>query len=110
MGWSALGIVPWRVAAIAEFLMAFVPCPQFHKRMHPEIQMIYRNICPNVADLLLTRSPYFLHVVEVLLDGCPVCKCFQDFQYAGFVIGAEESNPSMIFLDKHHTNTPPTTG
>ena len=48
--------------------MTSVPRPEFDERVHPEIEMIRSNVGPDIPDLLLTRAPYFLDVVKVLLD------------------------------------------
>ena len=51
------GILPRRVAAVAERAVPASPRPQFHQRVHPEIQVICADVRPQVADLLLCRLP-----------------------------------------------------
>ena len=91
VGRSSLGVVPRRVVAVADFLRRLVPGPAFHKRVHPQIQVERRHIRPNVADLLLARSPDFLHVVKVLLDGGTIRKRLDDLAGRGAGVGAVEA-------------------
>ncbi len=81
-----------------------VPRPEFHQRMHPQIQIVHGHVGPDVAHLLLARAPHFLHVVKVLFDGRTVGERFENLRDAGIRIGAEEGVPTMIFLDQHHAN------
>jgi len=69
---ASVGIVPRRSTAIADFGLGLVPGPQFHQRVHPEVQMISAEVRPEVAKLLLAGPPDFLDVVEDLFDGRPV--------------------------------------
>ena len=73
---TAFGIVPRRQTAIANLLVRTVPGPEFHQRVNPKIQMIDRQVRPNVPHLLLARALDFLHVMEVLLDRDPIGKGF----------------------------------
>jgi hypothetical protein len=57
---AAFGIVPWGFAAIAQFLVRAAPSPEFHQRMHPQIEMIDGHVGPDVPHLLLARAPHFL--------------------------------------------------
>src|SRR3972149_3928777 len=99
---ASRGVVPRRSAAVAQRTVPAPPRPQFHQRMHPEIQMIHADVRPQVADLLLARPPDFLEVVKVLFDGCAVGKSFQDLFYRGLGIGVEEKLGAGWFLYDHH--------
>ena len=88
-----MGVVPGRVAAVAEFLVALVPRPEFHQRMHPQIQIVHGQVGPDVADLLLARTPHLFHIVEVLLDGRAIGERFENLLDAGIRVGAKEGVP-----------------
>ena len=47
------GIVPRRVAAVAQGVVRQTPGPQFDERVHPQVQMKDADVGPDVADLLL---------------------------------------------------------
>ena len=64
----ALGVVPRRVAAVADFLGRLVPGPAFHKCLDPQVQVEHRHVRPDVAYLLLPGAPDFLDIVKVLFD------------------------------------------
>ena len=81
--------------------MTSVPRSEFDERVHPEMEMIRSNVGPDIPDLLLTRAPYFLDVVKVLLDRRSVGEGLQDLLDAGVRIGAEEGEPAMFLLDQH---------
>ena len=72
--------------------------------MHPEIEIVHRQVRPDVANLLLAGAPHFFHVVEVLLDRGAIGECFQDLLDTRIRIRAEEGIPTMLFLDEHNTN------
>src|SRR3972149_4850225 len=99
---ASRGVVPRRSAAVAQRTVPAPPRPQFHQRMHPEIQMIHADVSPQVADLLLARSPDFLEVVKVLFDGCTVGKSFQYLFDRSLGIGVEEKLGAGRFLYDHH--------
>lgn len=101
---SAVDIVPRRIAAVDQLLATLAPRPDFDQRMHPEIQVVHCQIGPDVAHLLLARSPHFFHVVEILFDGSTIGKCFENLLDAGARVGAEEGVPTMIFFHQHDAN------
>jgi len=96
---ASVGIVPRRSTAIADFGLGLVPGPQFHQRVHPEVQMISAEVRPEVAKLLLAGPPDFLDVVEDLFDGRPVGERFQDLPHARLRIGREEELAAVGFLN-----------
>ena len=101
---APLGIVPGRVAAVAELLAAAVPGPDFHQRMHPQIQVVHGQVRPDVADLLLAGAPHLLEVVKVLFDGRAIGEGFEYRDFALPGIGAEEGVAAMLFLDQDNPN------
>ena len=68
---------------MAEFLVRAVPSPEFHQRMHPQVEMIDGHVGPDVPHLLLARAPDFLDVVEVLFDRSPVGEGFHNLDQEG---------------------------
>ena len=104
--WAAVGIVPGRVAAVADFGRRLVPGPAFHERLHPQIQVERGDVRPDVADLLLSSAPDFLHVVKVLLDRRSIGEGFDDFPRRRVGMGAEEELAAAGLLDKDHANEP----
>ena len=81
-----MGVVPRRVAAVAKFLVALVPRPEFHQRMHPKIQVVHGQVAPDVSHLLLARTPHFFHIVKILFDGRAIGKRFENLLDAGIRI------------------------
>ena len=49
--------------------------------------MIDSQVGPDVLHLLLARAPDFLHVVEVLFEGCPIGEGFDNLHGRGVRIG-----------------------
>ena len=72
--------------------------------MHPKIQVVHGHIGPDVAHLLLARSPDLFDVVEILFDRGAIGKRFQDPDGGGMDVGTEEGVPKVIFPDQHHTD------
>ena len=70
--------------------------------MHPQIQVVHRQVRPDVAHLLLARTPDFLHIVKILFDGHAIGERFENLLDAGIRVGAKEGAPTMLFLDEHH--------
>jgi len=101
---ATAGIVPGRVAAVAELRAAAVPRPQFDQGMQPEIQAVHGEVRPDVANLMLSGSPHFLQIVEVLFDGGTIGEGFENRDDALLGIGSEEGAPAMRFLDQHDPN------
>src|SRR4030043_1354338 len=90
---AAFGVVPWGGAAIAEFLVTAAPSPEFHQRMHPQIEMIDSHVGPDVPHLLLACAPDFLDVVEVLLDRGSIGERFHNLHHAHLRSRREERKP-----------------
>ena len=67
-GFSAVGVVPGRVAAVGQLSNREVPRPQFRQGELPQVQVPRREVGPQVADLLLAAAPDLLDVVEELFD------------------------------------------
>ena len=72
--------------------------------MHPKIQIVHREVGPDVAHLLLATAPHFLHIVKVLFDGSTIGKRFENLLDALLWIGREESVPTMILFHEYHAN------
>ena len=87
---ASAGIVPRRIAAVADFDFRLAPRPKLHQRVHPKAQMIRADVCPQIAELLLADTPDHLEVVKVLFDRRPIGEGFQNLGDAGVGIGAEE--------------------
>ena len=54
--WTAVGVVPGRIAAVANRIGRLVPGPTFHQRMHPQVQIEHGDVRPDVAHLLLASA------------------------------------------------------
>ena len=98
VGRSALRIVPAPVAAVHQFLDRPVPTRQFDQGVEPGVEMPAADARPDVAHLLLPRSPDFLHVVEHFLDGPALGADGQDLSGVQGGVRAEVRGPVSRFV------------
>src|ERR1700687_4969296 len=106
MGRTTIRVVPRAALPIAKLRLGSSPGPQFNDRVHPQIQMIGRNVGPIIPQLLLTQSMHFFQIMKVLLDSCSIGNGLQNRLYGRFDIGAEECPPAVILADDNHANQP----
>ena len=72
--------------------------------MHPQVEIVHRQVVSDIADLLLPTAPDFLHVVEVLFDRRPIGERFDNRCYAGTGVRAVKGIPTMLFFHQHDAN------
>src|SRR5487761_1177902 len=101
---AAIGVIPGRIATIANGLDRPLPGPTLHQCPYPQIQVEHGDVRPNVAHLLLSGSPHLLDIMKALVDRRPVCERFDDLARRGVRLGAEEVLAAVLFLDDDHPN------
>ena len=63
------------------------------------------KVRPHIANLLLTRSPHFVHIVEMFFDRPTRRYRFQNITYFHRRVRAEISRPTTVLkADNHHPN------
>ena len=68
MRWASVWVVPGAVSPIDQFLGTYVPALKFCQDVRPTVGLPTPDAGPKVANLLLTRVPHFLQVMEALFD------------------------------------------
>ena len=99
---TAVGVVPWTIAAVGQLRFCHIPRAQFHQSVHPLIQMPAADVRPDVADLLLTGSPDFFDIVEMFFN-CPARgNGLQNVANCDLCISAEIGSPAAIVESHDH--------
>ena len=63
------------------------------------------KVRPHIANLLLTRSPHFFHIVEVFFDRPTRRHRFQNITHFRRRVRAEIGSPTAVLkADNHHSN------
>lgn len=65
---TTVRVVPGTRSAIGQLGLILVPAAQLDQGVQPLVQVPAAKVRPHVADLLLSRAPDFLDVVEVFFD------------------------------------------
>ena len=73
--------------------------------LYPLIPMPTSKVRPHIANLLLTRSPHFFHIVEMFFDRPTRRYRFQNITYFHRRVRAEIGRPTAVLeADNHHPN------
>jgi hypothetical protein len=65
------------VSAVTKFRLRFVPIPNLDQRVHPRIQVGYRQVGADVTHLLLSSSPDLFDIMEISFNRGSICEGFQ---------------------------------
>ncbi len=102
---TTIGVVPRTRATVTQRGFLQIPAAQLHQRVHPLVQVPTTNVRPHVANLLLPRTPHFLHIVKMFLDRPAGGNRFQNVAHFRQRVRAEVWCPTAVLeAQNHHTD------